>query len=367
MLEASFYYPIYLIVVTIFTIILSVKYSYLPNKRLSETGKKGSISALVLTVALIIFIGLRPRNRLFVDMSNYHTMFYVIKRRFFHFELDSTNYIFDNFFNYLATHGFELELFFFLMAAMYFFFMYLASKKMFPKDTLYALVIYLAAFSTFSYGTNGIKAGVAASLFLCALAYIDKRIICGIFLIASLGFHHSMIVPIAAFLLSYFVHKPKLVFYIWILCVIIAALKITFIQNFFANMADESGAIYLAVKNNTFSQFVSGFRLDFIIYSFAPIWLGYYIIVKKKYESKVYNIIYSTYVITNAVWLLCMYASFTNRIAYLSWLILPFVLIYPFFDKAFIKKQYTKLNYVVWGQLLFTIFMNVVYYGFLKS
>ena len=87
---------------------------------------------------------------------------------------------------------------------------------------------------------------------------------------------------------------------------------------------------------------------------------------KYKYKSSLYEFIYCIYTLTNSIWMLCMYASFTNRIAYLSWLLYPIVLVYPFFDKPFINNQYRKLNIVAGCHLGFTLAMVIIYYGFLE-
>lgn len=59
----------------------------------------------------------------------------------------------------------DATFFFGLIAAIYFIGMFVACRKLFPSNTLIVFLVCLAAFSTFSYGTNGIKAGAAASLF----------------------------------------------------------------------------------------------------------------------------------------------------------------------------------------------------------
>ena len=65
----------------------------------------------------------------------------------------------------------------------------------------------------------------------------------------------------------------------------------------------------------------------------------------------------------NGLWLLCMYANFTNRIAALSWLLYPIVLIYPYFSVNIqIKNKNKTFSVVMAVHLLFTLFMAVVYY-----
>lgn len=198
MLSPEFYYTFYLSLVTILTIVLSIKYSHSPDSRISNKVETPSYFALFLIIIMMLFIGLRPIHRVFTDMSNYNTSYEILRGRTFEFNLNTTNKIFDNFIYYMATNGFDIALFFFLMAVIYFGGIYIASKKLFPYDTLYAIIIYLGAFSTFSYGTNGIKAGAAAVIFLCALGYYRNKFICLLLLVASIGIHHSMIMPVIA-------------------------------------------------------------------------------------------------------------------------------------------------------------------------
>lgn len=363
MIDPKLYYDIYLIFVVILTFVCSNQYSKYSNNRLSTIASGNKLSSTFVACIFILFIGLRPKSGVFVDMMNYDSLYMRLRGTLYNYSLDTTNFIFDNFFAYIATSNFPIELFFLIMAVLYFGGIVIACQRLFPKDSLFAFIIYLGAFSTFSYGTNGIKAGVAAALFLCALSYSNRKLICAILLLLSLGFHHSMILPIVAFIICQFYRNPQTYLIGWSLSLLIAAAHITFFQSLFGGMADESGAGYLSLDD---SGYRTGFRLDFIIYSAAPVVLGYYIINTLRYYSKTYNLIYCIYLLINSVWMLCMYASFTNRIAYLSWFMLPIVLIYPFFDKAFIKNQYRKLNLVAWWHLGFTLMMTIVYYRLLN-
>lgn len=360
MIPAQYYNIIYLLFLLVMTIVMSLKYASYSDSRINSTQTAGQSGAICLTIVMILFFGLRPLSYVFVDMMNYYLMYGWGAGKYFIFDLDTENFIFDNLFNYMSSNRLGYELFFFIIAAIYIGFIYLACRKLFPNDTTYAMVIYLAAFSTFSYGTNGIKAGAAASIFLLAIPYWRKWVIPVIILIISLGFHHSMVLPIVAFICAKFYHKPKIYFLFWVLCIILAAAHITAFQELFASMADDRGAEYLEDND---SGYRSGFRLDFIAYSAAPILLGRYLMNRKGYQSETYDFIFCLYTFTNAIWILCMYASFTNRIAYLSWFMLPIVLIYPFLDYWFENKQYKALNSVAWGHLAFTLIMTFIYYG----
>ena len=364
MLEGGLYYAVYLFIVTILTVWCSLKYASYPNSRLADKGVSTQWGALILSMLMVLFIGFRPKHKVFVDSNNYIQSYYTfIYGKNFQFDNNAENLIFDNLFAYLGSNNYEITVFFIIIAFIYFGGTYLSSRKLFPRDTLYGIVIYLAGFSTFSYATNGIKAGAAAVIFLCALGYYRKRIICALFLLISIGFHHSMVLPVTAFTICYFYRKPKVYLWIWLLSFLIAAAHISYFQNLFGGMADESGSRYLLANESSKFSYITGFRMDFIIYGLFPIVVGYFAIFKKNYQSKLYNCIYCTYVLTNSIWMLCMYASFTNRIVYLSWFMLPYVLVYPFFDKKFMPNQYKNLNKVVWVQLGFTLFMQIIYYG----
>jgi hypothetical protein len=315
-------------------------------------------------MVMSLFIGFRPQSGAFLDMMNYRQFYYVFTYgQPFQFSLSNENFLNEGILSYLGSIKAPIGIYFIMMSFFYFGFLFIACRKFFPKDNLYAYIIYLGAFSTFSYGTNGLKAGVAASIFLCALAYRNNKIAAFLFLYLSYGFHHSMMFPIAAYIACLFYKNTRTYFYFWVICILIAALHITAFQELFGSMSDDTGAEYLSTSE---SGYRAGFRPDFIFYSSFPVFAGYYAIFKHGYRSKFYSFLFNVYLLTNGIWMLCMYASFTNRIAYLSWFMLPIVLIYPFFDKAFVPGQYRKLNYVAGWHLAFTIAMQVVYYGLLK-
>lgn len=366
MIPAAFYSTIYLAVLSFLTLFTMAKYAKLSDSRLRSTAAAPMpVGAIILTLAVTLFIGYRPESYVFVDMMNYRDFYRAFSSGTFHFDPGATNLIFDNVFDWMSKSQLPIRWFYLGCAVVYFGALYLAMRKMFPRDTYYAILIYLVAFSTFTYGTNGIKAGAAASVFLMALAYRQKPVLAAVFLFISWGIHHSMIVCIVAYILACLNTNSKLYFGVWLFCVVLAMLHITAIQEIFAGLSDEQGANYLSTSDSDWGG-KSGFRLDFLIYSAAPVALGYWVIFKRGLRSKMYTFLFNTYLTINAVWVLCMYASFTNRIAYLSWLMLPIVLIYPFLRHHFIYNQYQRLNTVALWHLLFTLGMSLIYYGLLR-
>lgn len=361
-IAAEAYYYIYLFLLLILTWITYARYAN--RSGLQPTSRSSTESgSWILVTFLVVFIGFRPMSGLFVDMVNYNASYYAFYFGYpFHFERNAENVLFDNLFAWWGAMNLSITSFFVCIAAIYFITAYWGIRRLFPNDRLAAYLVFLGAFSTFSYGTNGIKAGAAASLFIWAISYRENLKICIPLILLSWGFHHSMQLPVYAFVLTLLFKNPKWYFYGWIACVFLAFLHVSFFSRLFASISDESGAGYLMAKGGDDGT-KGGFRIDFILYSFMPVLVGYWALFVKRVElSSLYKCLLNLYLCTNGVWMLCMYASFTNRIAYLSWFLYPVVLIYPFLNEAWGVNRYRQFSKVMALHLTFTLFMTIVYY-----
>lgn len=362
MIPASLYQTIYLTLVTIMTLVVYNQYNSRNGLREFSPSRTDAI-AWVLVLFFIIFIGFRPLSyRYFGDMGNY-ALYYegFFEGATFTFEWDAENKVFDNLLAWWGSVRLGYTSFFVFIAVIYFGAAYLGLRKLFPTHRLTAYLVFLAAFSTFSYGTNGIKAGAAASLFVWALGYRDNLKVCIPLILLSWGFHHSMIMPVAAFVVTLFFKSPKYYFAGWVFCALMAAAHVTAFAQLFAGAADESGASYLMGGGGDGTR--GGFRIDFIVYSAMPVLVGWYTVMKRRIRvSEMYLNLLNLYLCLNGIWMLCMYANFTNRIAYLSWFLYPIVLIYPFLNEQWGRDRYKKFAMVMLGHLGFTLFMNVIYY-----
>ena len=356
-MPGSLYQPLYLVVLLISTIItlrVSINnYSYYGKFKENTIC---DVFSLFFALGMSIFIGFRPISIEFVDMVDYDRNYSSIQGNYFFFDFDTDNLIYDNWFTFMASKSIPVRNFFVVVAFVYFGMIWLSCRKLFPNNTLLSFIVYLAALSTFAYSTNGIKAGMATSIFLVSLSYYDKPFISIPIAIFTYGMHHSMLLVIVAYFCVLLVKHPKWYFILWGVSFCFAALHITWFQHYFAGFTDEHGASYLLSSRN------SGFRIDFIIYSAIPVIIGYLMVFKYNLYSRTYDIILNLYLLTNSVWLLCMYSNFTNRIAYLSWFLYPIVLLYPFINLSWSDEQDKYLKYVVYGHLGFTLFMTFIYY-----
>jgi hypothetical protein len=198
MIGAQYYEPIYYAIVSIGTFISLI------NVRRNSV-RENNVFPLLLCCFLAFFIGLRPVSlKYFVDMYGVAMQFSLWAQNSIGFYVDVENLIYDNLRINMATLGFTYTSFFLLIAIIYFSGLYYISTRMFKTRKMLVFFVCLAAFSTFSFATNGIKAGSAASVFLIALAlqHNNKRFLSIVVAILSIGFHHSMVLPVFAFLVS---------------------------------------------------------------------------------------------------------------------------------------------------------------------
>jgi hypothetical protein len=327
-----------------------------------DNGQINQIWCIVLLLVTILFIGLRDpwgAFEYFGDTRAYSRAF----ENIFYIDAEAQK---DIGFYYLMKFGawfLNLQLFYLLCAFLYVFSVYATFKKWFADNTIYALAIYIAAMSFWAFGVNGVRNGLGVSCFIFALGNINKKWIMILFMLLSVSMHKSMLLPIVVYFGAYFIKKPKWSILIWSVSIIVCLvagrqLQSLLITNltFLDDARIETYGVETLGMEVAFSTI--RFRFDFILYSAVAILLGWFYVVKKGFQDKFYIRLLNTYILTNAAWIACfMYAAFTNRYAYLSWCIMPIVMIYPLLKKQLIKNQYRFIAMLIFGSLLFTLIM----------
>ena len=364
MIPAEYYQDVYLLILTLMTLVLGVQYAgYSPNRWLSNSNTSW-VGALLFTTCIIVFIGLRPQSEEFADMTGY-----IVSVEEGWWSLDEirwdTNFIFVPMMYFLSTIHASGEVVMIVIASIYFGAALIATSKLFPKDRLLAIVVFCSAFITFCNATNGMKAGCATALFLCAVAYYENKIISILFLVLSLGFHHAAQLLIVVYIICHFYGNFRFYLSFWVICLILAIFHVTYFQMLFGTMTDDHGSEYLLIEATDKSSGFggrTGFRYDFVIYSIVPIILGYYAIYKKNITSKHYLFMLNIYTLFNAIWMLCMYAAYTNRIAALGWGLYSILILYPVTQVQWHKKRNNIISIAAYCHLGFTLFMHIFYY-----
>ena len=218
-------------------------------------------------------------------------------------------------------------------------------KRTFGIDWFLPFLMICAAFTFFSYGVNGMRNGMAASMVILALSYRDKIWVAALLCFLAVGVHKSMYLLIASALLAWKITNPKIYIVGWVLCILAAAAGGGSISTAIASSGffDDPRLAGYGVRDLSNGGFYTGFRADFLLYSALPIVCGWYFFLRRGYRDKTFIWLYNIYITSNAFWVLMMYASFSNRFAQLSWFIMPIVLMYPWFKVKVWKDQSQRL------------------------
>lgn len=163
--------------------------------------------------------------------------------------------------------------------------------------------------------------------------------------------HKSVAIPAIAVLITSYYDNSKLYVGVWILCLVISFVINGTIKEYIVQyLGEEDIRITSYIGASEHEYYHVGFRWDFIIYSVFPIIVGGYYILKLKIADKKYRQIFNTYMVTNSFWLLVITVPFTDRFAYLSWFLYPYVLLLPYLGSG----KFIQIKKAVW----FILFMG---------
>ena len=337
-------------------------------KYMIERPMKLNYNIIFLAVVVVFFIGLRPISAAFSDMLGYDDMY----NNFIYRDLDKGEKGLWWLAELCHMLGFNSSIWFLVVCAAYYGFTLKSAKLLSPNNWDYIFITFLIAFLTLSYATNGIRSGLATASLLLGMALfitsIDKKkYISLLFFAYAYLTHKSVILPIVCFFASYYCIDFKKSLYFWIFAIFTSLTVGDAVSNVFMGLGfDDRLEGYLTdVDYSGFSR--AGFRWDFLLYSIMPIWLGYYILVKKGIQNRIYEVLISTYVLANAFWVMVIRAQFSDRFAYLSWFMYAIVIAYPLFSiNIWGNRQGRIARNILYAHLSFTIFMNLIYYTLLK-
>lgn len=352
MFPDSLYRPIFEIFIIVLVIIKSAP---VEDSCILSYDRNSYVKTYIIGFLLIIFFGLRNPDgsiKYFADTSGYAAFYNMVGRGDLMSTTDELNYgvqsytgewLFYVIRDFFAVRNFEVNFWFIIVAAIYIIPVILGIHKLLPGYEYLMFLFWICSFGFYSGGVNGIRNANAISIFflgfICISLYRNKNIktlILGCLLcLISYLFHHSVIILIISFIASLFwVKNTKFALLIWTFAIITSL----FLGNTMAIIAvglgfEERASSYLGNGSNTnaMTQVFAyiGFRWDFLLFSSMPIIFGYYVTIYKRIKDRFYQILLNTYILANSVWIIFMYAEYTNRFAALSWFLFPFVLCYP--------------------------------------
>lgn len=341
----------------------------------TESRADGYSKAILLGLFFIVFFGTRPTFGLaMADTSGYANVYRMQMNMPVQIDWENGREILWNFIcDYMASVGFPVWVWFLVVAAIYVMFNIWGIKRIFPHHIYTVFLFYVAFFLFYSGGINGIRNADAYSVVFFALSlYTEPKfknyLLMGVLCFGAYQIHSSVIITIVAFLVSlFFIKRTTHAVLIWGMAILVALASGSSLAQYASTFTDDGRAAkYLEYANDAemmrtgFSY--SGFRWDFLIFSALPIVLGWYVTVKRGVKDRFYQLLLNTYILANAVWVIFIYAAFSNRFAMLSWCIYPYVLCYPLlkFNLWSNSVQRQRTATALWIMLVFSLYMNVI-------
>lgn len=389
-IDPQIVYPIYFWGIFITCLFLYFNYSGSDNcdKLLS---KNSMVPALLLTLLLIVFMGLRPISSRFGDTVNYAFGYNFMPAQPAIFAVDfDKEWLWAFIQNTCKASHLTVSAWFFIIEIGYLGFAFIGLRILLGENSWMAMLFFLSAYSTFSFGVNGIRNGCACSMAILAFAIaanqnIVRLALGAVVLLLTFGIHRSTSLPIAAFIMASFVIKsPKVAIYFWLASIAISLVAGGAVTSFFAGLGFDDRMSSYANSTENASQFShTGFRWDFLLYSAMPVWLVWYVTKKAETERvmygdtieeaetnitgagriadahsmRVFNILATTYILANSFWVMVIKASFSNRFAYLSWFLYPIVIAYGVIRLHIWEDQDKKAGLILLAHASFSLVM----------
>ncbi len=329
-----------------------------------QTTKKEAItsifSCIIISLVFCYFV-----STPIVDFSNWGDDHSVYAAQFYYSNsinfYENSEFLFGILCYIIRCFSDDYVVFFFVISILYCLCHILASKNYSKNNgTLVLFIMFISSLFFVSYGVNTIRSGLAMSLLILAFSFYKRNNFLYVLLaICAINIHVSVALTLVSFIVAIIIKKPKMCFTIWLISIILSVLMGSYFEEIFANMIeDDRTNTYLLVDADQ-TIYNVGFRWDFVIYSMIPIIVGYYFIYKKKFTDNIYNILYCTYLLANTFWILVIRANFTDRFAYLSWALMPIILIYPLINENLYKHQNYAISLVVFLNVAFTFILSL--------
>lgn len=314
----------------------------------------------LVVIVLIFYMGLRPISGAYFGDTETYDKVYQLMQAGATVKIEK-DYAF-NYFMKFCSRIIDVHTFFVVLDILYILPCFLFSRKYFGRYWFFAMFMFLCSFSFWSYGTNGLRNGLATSFFIMGLYFYDKKYWMYFWFVLGYFMHASLVIPVAAFIISGLYKNPKIYIYIWLLSIPISLVGGSSLGGIISLLGFEDRTSgYLTNKAGVADEVgYIGFRWDFIVYSASAVFMGAYFIFKKKITDPFYIHVFGIYCIANAFWILVITAAFSNRFAYLSWFLMPVIFAYPMFRYKIWKEQYKIFGGILFIYFMFTYFMNVL-------
>lgn len=356
-----------------FILVLSSVMALVQLSRSTDTVLYGTETRVIgwfLTILTILYIGLRPLE-LYGDSYLYSTIFRLVQTGIWEtlpkISSESLWAEIEEFFIKNSTN----QMWYLFVAAVYVGGIAFMCRKVFPYHYTLAFIFSITAMSFFTYGTNGLRQGFATSMALVAIPLIKspgrteeneatplREIILGwAIMSSSIYIHRSNIALIFGIIAAYVLKNTRLNCIIWLCSIGLGLILKDAVLNVLGELSGDFRLSYYGNLEDASYYGEARFRWDFILYSAVPIALGWWFLVKEKFEDRFYAWLLNIYILVNAGWVVINNIAFSNRIAYISWILYPILLLYPFVKFDFSDHQGKFIAMLLVGYTLFAYVM----------
>ena len=276
----------------------------------------------------------------------------------------------------ISVSGASDELYLIILALASFSVLALALKQYYHEKWVFLLVIYMLYPFSLAYYASGMRQGIALSISLLALVtFVQsdfKKIIPPLcFLLLAVLFHNSALIIIAVVLVLYFFNKTLRLFHY--LCILATSIFMSMtslnkivlgiLEPFFE--ADSRYQYYLDDEKNAMiiqsMNYQVGFRLDFTLFSVLPL---FYILTVRNHLTNDEKNFVKVFILLNSIWQLLSFVHSNDRVAAISWFLLPILLLSPrmlAFNSGRVNFYYISSLGLVLS--LFFGFTNIYFFG----
>ena len=319
-------------------ILILISLSMLLHKKIPYLKASDSIKIIILIVILItvIFMAITPvDDPSATDKKAYLSMFTKGQKSF-----RDVGIIF--LISTIRLITVEPFVFFFISLSIYVVFYYKFLKRSLGYNALIVLISSFVYLNYFEYGTNTLRAGMALSLCLFGIAKEYKIYHKIFFFICAVLVHKSVALIILGYIISYKSKSLRPLVIFWCTMVILqlsGIFELSILKLMIMGFDDSNN--YTRYLGKSSLGYNVGLRLDFITYSAIPLIAVWFYVHKKHFKDNYYLTIVKTYLFVNAIWMMFVRMPFTDRIAYLSWVLIPFIILYPLLCYNHIKTKYS--------------------------
>lgn len=211
-------------------------------------------------------------------------------------------------------------------------FYYFAKKEFSGSHVGYLLLLTCGMLGFSGYSNNVIRNGVAVALCLYALTS-DRRLFKYVLPVFAYFIHGSVMILIASYFVTIPLKSIKLPMFFWVVCLFLSITRVD-ISTFFTmfGMMDKRVLEYTSKTSaDVLAVYAKAgmFRWDFLIYSVVPLCIAWWWINRYNYHNRMYIRFVNIYLLCNALWLLVIRQAYSDRFAFLSWLMIPIITLYP--------------------------------------